>query len=64
MKLIKPNFWNYKKPNLTAYILIPISKIIEKILKIKKKKEKNLMVLRLYALEIFMLVELVKLQYQ
>ena len=64
MKLIKPNFWNYKKPNLIAYILIPISKIIEKILKIKKKKEKNLMVLRLYALEIFMLVELVKLQYQ
>ena len=41
MKLIKPNFWNYKKPNLTAYLLIPISKIIEKILKIKKKKRKK-----------------------
>jgi len=41
MNLLKPKFWDYKKPNSLSYILIPISKIIEKILKLKKKNKKK-----------------------
>ena len=29
MKLNKPKFWDYKKPNITSYILWPISVIIQ-----------------------------------
>jgi len=29
MKLKKPNFWDYKKPNLFAYILLPFTYIIK-----------------------------------
>jgi tetraacyldisaccharide 4'-kinase len=25
MKLIKPNFWDYKKPNFLSYILLPFT---------------------------------------
>ena len=41
MKLKKPKFWDYKKPNLTSILLYPISKIFEFIscIKIKKRKE-------------------------
>ena len=43
MKLKKPKFWDYKKPNLFAYILYPISlliQIINSLIKIKPKKFK------------------------
>lgn len=37
MKLKKPKFWNYKKPNIYAYILWPISFLIEIINTLKQK---------------------------
>lgn len=37
MKFKKPKFWDYKKPNLFAYILKPVSFIIEIINSFKKK---------------------------
>tara|TARA_Y100000816_G_scaffold292265_1_gene286670 strand:+ start:2196 stop:3125 length:930 start_codon:yes stop_codon:yes gene_type:complete len=43
MKLKKPKFWDYKKPNIYAYILYPISFLIEiitSLIKIKPKKFK------------------------
>ena len=39
MKLKKPNFWDYKKPNLFAYILLPFAYII-KLINFISKKEK------------------------
>ena len=46
MKFKKPNFWDYKKPNLIAYLLSPLSLIVKinnLILNIKpKKKFKNI----------------------
>ena len=39
MKLKKPNFWDYKKPNLFAYILLPFTYII-KLINFISKKEK------------------------
>ena len=45
MNLKKPKFWDYKQPNIYAYLLLPIAflfKIIKFIKnKIKKKKIKN-----------------------
>ena len=45
MKLKKPKFWDYKKPNIYAYLLFPITlliKIVNKInVKIKKKNSKK-----------------------
>ena len=41
MKLKKPKFWDYKRPNIYAYILYPISlliQIISSLIKIKPKK--------------------------
>jgi len=29
MKIKKPDFWDEKKPNFIAYLLLPLSKIIE-----------------------------------
>ena len=43
MKLKKPKFWDYKRPNIYAYILYPISFLIEiitSLIKIKPKKFK------------------------
>ena len=40
MKLKKPNFWDYKKPNLFAYILLPFTYIIKLINFISKKENK------------------------
>ena len=41
MKLKKPNFWDYKKPNALSYLLYPVSKIIEIISRISfTKREK------------------------
>ena len=45
MKFIKPKFWNYKKPNLIAYFLLPftIPIIINNfLLKFKSNKEKKI----------------------
>ena len=39
MKFKKPNFWDYKKPNLFAYILLPFAYII-KLINFISKKEK------------------------
>ena len=39
MKFKKPNFWDYKKPNLFAYILLPFTYVI-KLINFINKKEK------------------------
>ncbi len=39
MKFKKPNFWDYKKPNLIAYILLPFTYIIKLIGFISKKEK-------------------------
>ena len=62
MKVIKPKFWDYKKPNIASILLNPFTipirinnffnKIKKKIIKIK--------ILKLSVLEIFTLVELEK----
>ena len=40
MNLKKPKFWDYKKPNILAYFLLPISYLIE-FLKLFKKKSNS-----------------------
>ena len=37
MKLIKPKFWDYKKPSFLSYLLLPFSIILSLISKIKSK---------------------------
>ena len=37
MKLKKPKFWDYKKPNLISNILYPLSKIVDWYSSTKKK---------------------------
>ena len=37
MKLKKPKFWDYKKPNLYSYALLPFSIIFNLVSKIKSK---------------------------
>jgi len=37
MKLKKPKFWDYKKPNLYSYLLLPISIILQLISKFRSK---------------------------
>ena len=39
MKLKKPNFWDYKKPNLIAYLLLPLSFLVQ-IFNFFKEKQK------------------------
>jgi len=39
MKFKKPNFWDYRKPNLIAYILLPFTYIIKFISFISKKEK-------------------------
>ena len=39
MKLKKPKFWNYKKPHLYSYLLLPFSIILSLISKIKPKSK-------------------------
>ena len=39
MNLKKPKFWDYKKPNIIAYFLLPISLLLQ-ILRLFKKKPK------------------------
>ncbi len=55
MNLKKPKFWDYKKPNLYAYLLFPISIIVRSIsflntkLKIKNTKIKTICVGNIYV---------------
>ena len=45
MKLKKPKFWDYKKPNLYSYLLLPFSIILDIVTRIKSKpKSKNLQI--------------------
>ena len=37
MNLKKPKFWDYKKPNIYSYLLIPIAKFLQLIIYLKKK---------------------------
>ena len=37
MKLKKPKFWDYKKPSLYSYLLLPFSIILNLISKIKSE---------------------------
>ena len=39
MKLKKPKFWDYKKPNLYSYLLLPISIILRLASKLKSKSQ-------------------------
>ena len=54
MNLKKPKFWGYKKPNIIAYLLLPISFLIKfvnlfkKKSKIKKSKVKTICVGNIY----------------
>ena len=54
MKLKKPNFWDYKKPNILAYILLPITYLINFINflnnknKIKPQKIKTIAIGNIY----------------
>jgi tetraacyldisaccharide 4'-kinase len=43
MNLKKPKFWDQKKPNIIAYLLLPLSLLLDllKFLRLKKK-QKNL----------------------
>ncbi len=41
MKLKKPKFWDYKKPNLYSYLLLPFSIILSLASKLKSKPKKN-----------------------
>ena len=45
MKLKKPKFWDYKKPNFTSNLIYPLSKIYELVLNLRpysKRKVKNI----------------------
>ena len=48
MNIKKPKFWDYKHPNLTAYLLYPIALLIKAISYIFIKSKKNLK-LKLYV---------------
>ena len=50
MKLKKPKFWDIKKPNLIAYLLLPISLIIQLFVIIKNLTQKNIK-LNVYVLK-------------
>jgi hypothetical protein len=41
MNLKKPKFWDYKKPNLKAYLLYPIAFFIETTKKLFPKSNKK-----------------------
>ena len=36
----KPKFWDYKKPNIYAYLLLPIAILLKLLTKFKKKPKK------------------------
>ena len=65
MKIKKPNFWDNKKPNFLAYLLLPFTfPIIINNFFLNLKKAKKIIRLKLSVSEIFMLVELPKLHSQ
>ena len=37
MKLKKPNFWDYKYPNILAYLLLPVAFVVSKISSLRLK---------------------------
>ena len=41
MKIKKPDFWDEKKPNLIAYLLLPVSKMIQILKSLRKSKNLN-----------------------
>ena len=41
MKLKKPKFWNYSKPNLIAYLLLPFSILLQIFKSFQKKEGRN-----------------------
>ncbi len=41
MNLKKPKFWDYKKPNIYAYLLLPIAILINFLIVLKKKSKKK-----------------------
>ena len=55
MQFKKPKFWDYKKPNIYSYLLLPIALFIEiisetkKKLKTKTKTKNNLGILLTHA---------------
>ena len=57
MKFNKPKFWDLKKPNLVALILIPLTLpiLLNNLLR-KFKKKKNTQIFFRFVLEIFMSV--------
>ena len=61
MKIKKPTFWDEKKPNLIAYLLLPLSKIIQIFKSIKKSENLNFPEIKLFVSVIFILEELGKL---
>ena len=63
MKLKKPKFWDYEKPNLISNILFPISKIFEIFANIKKRKT-NIKNIKTICVEISIWVVLAKLPFQ
>ena len=42
MKLKKPKFWDYKRPNYISNLLLPLSKLLEFALKFKKRNKKKI----------------------
>ena len=42
MKLKKPKFWDYSKPNLIAYLLLPFSTLVQIFSSLKKKEGRKL----------------------
>ena len=42
MNLKKPKFWDYKKPNIYAYLLLPIAILLKLLNKFKKKNKKKI----------------------
>ena len=55
MKIKKPKFWDYKKPNIYSYLLFPISLLIrlcsflKPTLKYKKHKIKTICIGNIYV---------------
>ena len=60
MKLKKPKFWDFKKPNYLSDLLLPLSKLIEIHSGIKRMKKKGLKGSKQYVLEIYTWVEQAK----
>ena len=60
MNLKKPKFWDYKKPNILAYLLLPISSLLQflKLFKIKTKLKNSK--IKTIVLAIFILEEQAK----